>query len=182
MRSIQLFSRTALLLALMILSAYIQISLPTPLITMHVTMQLFVSILCGFCLPTRYATSCMATYILMGLMGFPVFASGGGIQYIMKPTFGFVLGFLVCTTICAFQNQQKSPTSQKEYFLIGLKGLLGFYVIGNVYYYFSFMILMNTRIPLWLALVNGVLVSIGFDLILCLAACKVAKTLQIFFK
>lgn len=182
MKSIQLFSRMALFLALMILSAYIQITLPTPFMPMHITMQLFTAILCGFCLPNRYAFLCMFTYILVGLLGFPVFASGGGLQYIMKPTFGFVLGFLACSTICAIVYKRKSPVSLKEYFLVGLTGLISFYVVGNIYYYFSFPILMNTRIPLWLSLINGFLVSIIPDILICFLACKVAKTLQILIK
>lgn len=182
MKSIQLFSRMALFLALMILSAYIQITLPTPFMPMHITMQLFTAILCGFCLPDRYAFLCMFTYILVGLLGFPVFASGGGLQYIMKPTFGFVLDFLACSTICAIVYKRKSPVSLKEYFLVGLTGLISFYVAGNIYYYFSFPILMNTRIPLWLSLTNGFLVSIIPDILICFLACKVAKTLQILIK
>lgn len=182
MKSIQLFSRMALFLALMILSAYIQITLPTPFMPMHITMQLFTAILCDFCLPDRYAFLCMFTYILVGLLGFPVFASGGGLQYIMKPTFGFVLGFLACCTICAIAYKRKSPVSLKEYFLVGLTGLISFYVVGNIYYYFSFPILMNTRIPLWLSLTNGFLVSIIPDILICFLACKVAKTLQILIK
>lgn len=179
MKQIQIFSRTALFLALMILSAYIQISLPTPFVTMHITMQLFTSILCGFCLPVKYAFCCMSSYILIGLVGFPVFASGGGIQYIMKPTFGFVLGFLICSLVCSIQSIRKRPQTLKDFYLIGLEGLISFYLIGNLYYYFSFPILMNTHIPLWLAFVNGFLVSIIPDLLICFVACKVSKILQV---
>ena len=160
MKPIQLFSRMALFLALMIVSAYLQITLPTPFFSMHITMQLFTSIVCGFCLPASYSALCIGVYILIGLAGLPVFASGGGIQYLMKPTFGFILGFLFCSMACSYFRQRKNPTSQKEYFLIGLIGLFLFYLIGNVYYYFSFPILMQTRIPLWLSLFNGVVVSI----------------------
>lgn len=179
MKPIQLFSRTALFLALMILSAYLQITLPTPFFSMHITMQLFTCMVCGFCLPVSYSALCMGVYILIGLAGLPVFASGGGIQYLMKPTFGFVLGFLFCTIACSYFRQRKNPTSQKEYFLIGLIGLFLFYLMGNVYYYFSFPILMQTRIPLWLSLFNGVIVSILPDLCLCFFACRVSKALQV---
>ena len=182
MKSIRYLSYTALFLALMILSAYIQITLPTPVYSMHITMQLFVSIVCGFCLPMRYGLLCMGIYILMGLMGIPVFASGGGIQYLLYPTFGFVLGFFVCTGICAFLRQRKRPNSMKEYLYIGSFGLLIYYLLGNVYYYFSFPLLMNTHIPIWLSLVNAFLVSIVPDLLIMIAACRTAKSLQIFFK
>lgn len=58
MKPIQLFSRMALFLALMIVSAYLQITLPTPFFSMHITMQLFTSIVCGFCLPVSYSALC----------------------------------------------------------------------------------------------------------------------------
>lgn len=182
MKQSHVFSQTALFLALMILSAYLQISLPTPFYTMHITMQLFVSIVCGFCLPTRYAGLCMGVYILMGLMGFPVFASGGGIQYLVRPTFGFVLGFLGCALVCAYGRKKKSPISQKDFFSIGFIGLMVYYILGNVYYYVSFPLFLGTSIPLWLSLVNGFVVSILPDLLICIAACRVSRSLQILFK
>lgn len=182
MKSIRLFSYTALFLALMILSSYIQITLPTPVYSMHITMQLFVSIVCGFCLPLRYGLLCMGVYVLMGLMGIPVFASGGGIQYILYPTFGFILGFVACTGSCAILRQRKRPNSMKEYFFIGAFGLAIYYILGNVYYYFSFPFFLNTHIPLWLSLLNAFFVSIIPDLLIMAAACRTAKSLQIFFK
>ena len=156
MKSIQLFSRMALFLALMILSAYIQITLPTPFMPMHITMQLFTAILCGFCLPDRYAFLCMFTYILVGLLGFPVFASGGGLQYIMKPTFGFVLGFLACSTICAIAYKKKKSSQSERIlscrthrtyqFLCSRKYLLLFFLSHLDEYPHSFMVIFNQRI------------------------------------
>jgi len=37
----------------------------------------------------------VAAYILLGLSGAPVFAFGGGPAYVLSPTFGYLLGFLV---------------------------------------------------------------------------------------
>ena len=31
----------------------------------------------------------------MGLIGVPVFAEGGGIWYVMKPSFGYLIGFII---------------------------------------------------------------------------------------
>jgi biotin transport system substrate-specific component len=35
----------------------------------------------------------MLSYIVLGLIGLPVFTGGGGPQYILSPTFGFLLSF-----------------------------------------------------------------------------------------
>jgi biotin transport system substrate-specific component len=42
----------------------------------------------------RIAVSTVLLYIVEGLAGLPVFAYGGGIQYLWSPSFGFILGFL----------------------------------------------------------------------------------------
>lgn len=42
----------------------------------------------------RIALATVALYIVEGLAGLPVFASGGGPQYIFSPTFGFIVGCL----------------------------------------------------------------------------------------
>ncbi len=38
-------------------------------------------------------------YIIIGLAGLPVFSLGGGIQYVFKNTFGYIIGFMVCAFI-----------------------------------------------------------------------------------
>ena len=34
----------------------------------------------------------VAVYVAVGLAGIPVFAAGGGIQYVFRPSFGYLLG------------------------------------------------------------------------------------------
>ena len=47
----------------------------------------------------RIGVSTLLLYIAQGLSGLPVFAYGGGIQYLMSPSFGFILGWLPMTFI-----------------------------------------------------------------------------------
>jgi biotin transport system substrate-specific component len=42
----------------------------------------------------RIGVATVALYIAEGLSGLPVFASGGGIDYVLRPSFGFILGYL----------------------------------------------------------------------------------------
>jgi len=42
----------------------------------------------------RIGVATVALYLLQGLSGLPVFATGGGLDYIMRPSFGFLLGYL----------------------------------------------------------------------------------------
>lgn len=75
-------------------------------------------------------------YILMGLIGIPVFASGGGYVYLFKPSFGFIIGFLVQAICEAFINTDKIKT--KPLFFIGtiLKAWFGHIIsviVGVIY-------------------------------------------------
>jgi biotin transport system substrate-specific component len=42
----------------------------------------------------RIGVATVALYLVQGLAGLPVFASGGGIDYVLRPSFGFLLGYL----------------------------------------------------------------------------------------
>ena len=42
------------------------------------------------------------SYLILGLMGLPIFAAGGGIGYVMSPTFGFLYGMVLASLAIAY--------------------------------------------------------------------------------
>lgn len=42
------------------------------------------------------------SYVMLGLMGLPIFAAGGGIGYIMSPTFGFLYGMVLSSLFIGY--------------------------------------------------------------------------------
>lgn len=50
----------------------------------------------------RVGVATVALYLLEGAMGLPVFATGGGLAYLVGPTGGFLLGFLAMAAIIGF--------------------------------------------------------------------------------
>ncbi|MET0439929.1 MAG: biotin transporter BioY [Devosia sp.] len=50
----------------------------------------------------RIGVATVALYLAQGAMGLPVFATGGGLPYLMGPTGGFLLGFLFMAGIIGF--------------------------------------------------------------------------------
>mgnify|MGYP001266859700 CR=1 FL=1 len=42
------------------------------------------------------------SYVILGLMGLPIFAAGGGIGYVMSPTFGFLYGMVLGSLAIAY--------------------------------------------------------------------------------
>lgn len=77
--------------ALIAVGAFIQITIPVQPVPMHVTMQFFFVILSGLLLGAKRSLLSVCTYLMLGLCGFPIFASGGGPAYLLKPTFGFLM-------------------------------------------------------------------------------------------
>lgn len=60
-----------------------------------VTMQTLVVLLSGALLGKKRGAASQITYLLGGLIGLPWFSRGGGIIYILSPTFGYILGFIL---------------------------------------------------------------------------------------
>lgn len=75
---------------LMTISAKVQI----PFIAVPATFQGMTVAILAAAFGWRIGVATIALYIVEGLAGLPVFASGGGAGYIMSPTFGFIIGWL----------------------------------------------------------------------------------------
>ncbi|APX34186.1 BioY protein [Brachybacterium sp. P6-10-X1] len=70
-----------------------QVTIPLPLVP--ITGQTLGVILVGAALGSRRGAAALATYLLVGLAGAPVFAEfTGGPAAVLTPSFGFVLGFI----------------------------------------------------------------------------------------
>ena len=79
--------------SLMAVGAFIKIMIPIGIWEVTFSLQFFFALLAGFLLGSRRGLAAVGCYLLIGLAGVPVFAHGGGLMYLMKPTFGFLIGF-----------------------------------------------------------------------------------------
>lgn len=115
--------------ALICAGAFIRIPFPG----MPITLQVFFVLLAGLILPWKTSFAACLTYMLLGLIGLPIFSGGGGIGYVLLPNFGFIIGFLIASTVMSLVlGKKKAPL----YMLI-LTALLGeiiIYTVGTVYF------------------------------------------------
>lgn len=81
----------ALFIALIALGTFIRIPVGGDVYTL----QFLFTLLAGAILGGRLGALCVGMYIVMGLIGIPVFASGGGFGYVLQPTFGYLPGFVL---------------------------------------------------------------------------------------
>lgn len=82
----------ALFCALIIIGTFIKIPIPP----VPVTLQTLFVILAGLVAGAKLGTVSVVVYALLGLAGLPIFSGGsGGIGYIVTPTFGYIIGFVI---------------------------------------------------------------------------------------
>ena len=191
----------ALFTALIAVGAWIQIPLPF----LSVTLQTFFVLTAGYLLGAKLAALSATLYMVIGLMGVPVFSGGGGLSYVLRPSFGYIIGFVVGAWVTGFLTEQIARNPAKEYtqrkvkqkndcidqkrrqnktrlgalILAGTAGLACIYLIGILYF---------TAIH-WLYLKDGMAFSQIFlycfvlcipgDAISCVMAAFVARRLRI---
>ena len=113
--------------ALIAVGAFIKITLPTEPVPMHFTLQWFFVLLAGLMLNKRLAGVSVGVYLLIGLAGVPVFASGGGPSYLLRPGFGYLLGFAASAYLMAWMCECFQALRFGKLLLISAAGLLVYY-------------------------------------------------------
>ena len=118
----------AIFVALMVAGAFIQI----PCVPVPITFQTVICVLAGLLLGWKKGAISMAVYCFAGLIGIPVFTAGGGIFYVLKPTFGYILGFILAAVVAGLlTNKQGLPFWR--YLVAALAAFVADYAVGIPY-------------------------------------------------
>ena len=136
----------------------------------------FVAMLAGGVLGARLGSLCFVVYILIGLVGVPVFATApfGGPAYILKPTFGFLLGFACSAYVIGYILERSETRSLIRYIMAMLAGILVYNAIGIPYLYAMLVFYMGGSYSLMQVLVIGFFPFFALDLVKGLAAAFLA--------
>lgn len=143
----------SLFTALIAIGAFIRIPLPY----VAVTLQLFFTTMAGILLGPKLGPLSVGLYVGIGLIGIPVFTQGGGLGYILKPTFGYLLAFILGTYITARISYAARWPSFARLVLAAFAGLALVYAIGTIYVYIINTVYlgnaMSLRTLLWACIV-----------------------------
>lgn len=94
---------TSLFTALIAAGTFIKI----PMVPVSMTLQTLFVFLTGLLLPPVNAAVAVLVYIVLGLIGLPVFTSGGGPAALFSPTGGFIFGFLFAALAGSLLSKRK---------------------------------------------------------------------------
>ncbi len=147
-------TQISLFVALMVIGAFIKI--PNPFFpTVPITLQLFFCILGGLLLGSKKGLISMIVYLALGLVGLPVFALGGGIAYVFKPTFGFIASFIPAAFLSGIIKEKLIGKNQMLTILLAsFVALLAVYVFGIAY-----MFLVMKNILMCEITIRGIIIS-----------------------
>ncbi|MCR4956727.1 MAG: biotin transporter BioY [Lachnospiraceae bacterium] len=124
----------AMFVALMIVGARIGVPLPG-ISEDYFTLQFLVALMAGLLLGSKLGAISMGAYLALGLIGVPVFAAGGGLAYVVRASFGYLVGFAATAFAVGFIVEKTKTNSIKGYWLACVCGLIVCYGIGLPYEY-----------------------------------------------
>ena len=96
------------------------IKIPIPVVPF--TLQFLFTTMAGLILGSKRGAISVVIYTLLGLFGLPIFSQGGGIYYVLVPSFGYIIEIINKRTLLT-------------YLIANFSGLLIVYLVGMVYYY-----------------------------------------------
>lgn len=159
----------ALLAAILCVSSYINI--PLPISPVPITAQVLVVYMTALLLKPKQAVITITVWLLLGIVGLPVFSGGrGGFGILAGPTGGFAISYLLAVFLVAFLCEKCKKNYQKLLILMGV-GIPVIYIVGVPWMKFV------TGVDWPAAFVTGALPFLPWDVVKALAAVFIVKPL-----
>lgn len=132
----------SMFVSLLIILSQIQV----PLIGgIPITLQTLGVLLIGNILGSKSSAVAILIYLLLGIVGVPVFSSfRSGIQELLSPTGGFLIGFIPLVIISGLASNKKFFAS----YIYNCFGLLSCYLCGILMYYRIYHIIFIPTLPI----------------------------------
>ena len=164
---------SALFIALITVGAFIKI----PIGSVPITLQFMFVLLAGQILNLKTAALTLIVYTVMGLLGLPVFSGGGGLSYVVTPTFGYIVGFIFAATVVSLISHNGKNTFLKL-LLANFMGFAVVYVFGIGYYILLSHFYFDTLLDLGAVLLTGLVAFIPTDIAFCILTAVISKRLS----
>ncbi len=163
----------AMFVALIAVGAFIKIPIPV----VPFTLQVLFTMLAGLLLGGKLGASAVCIYIVMGLLGLPVFTEGGGLAYVLKPSFGYIIGFAVGAYVTGTIANKTPRPGYRRLLCANFIGLGIVYLFGMVYYYLISNFYLGTPMGLWPLFLYCFLLVVPGDIALCILGAILGRRL-----
>lgn len=140
-------TRRAVLVALFAVLTAVGAFVRVPLPGIPFTLQVPAVLLAGVALGPWLGAASQLAYLAVGLVGLPVFATGGGPGYVLTPTFGFLVGFVVAAPVVGLVAGDPSRSSTPRVALALALGILAIYCVGVPWFAWNLAFYQNKPVP-----------------------------------
>ena len=164
----------ALFTALIAIGAFIRI--PTPVCPF--TLQLLFTTLAGLVMGPRRGAGAVTLYVLLGLVGVPVFTAGGGPAYVFQPTFGYLIGFIVGAWLVGVLAGDHTTWTWRKLLFAVFANLVVVYAFGVSYTYVIVNYYLSTVSGLWGLFLYAFAAGVPGDVLVCLLTVYIARRLR----
>lgn len=147
-----------------------------PFYPVPLSLQSLFPLLAGAFFPPWAAAGTQAAYLVLGLLGLPLFSQGGGMAYLFQPTFGYLLAMpLTAALVARGLASVARPPSMRALALVMALGALFLLVFGTLWLYFLFTWITGKPMPFMQAVVAGLLLFVPGESIKVAIALLVIK-------
>ena len=153
---------SALFIALITVGAYLKVQVGI----IPFSLQMMFVFLTGQLLQPIWAAGTLAAYLFMGLIGLPVFSGGGGLGYVLQPSFGYIPGFLVMAFLISVISHRGAPSLLKNLVANVCGGVavylfgLGYYFCLNTFYFGKVVELSKMLIYCWVIFIPSDMIAL----------------------
>lgn len=159
--------------ALTAIGAFIRIPLPV----IPIVLQVFFVLMAGMILGPKWGMVSQLTYVVIGLIGIPIFTAGGGFNYVLQPTFGYLIGFIPAAFVVGLLAKRQKKKSFWSLFLAALAGIFVYSLIGVPYLAMIYHLVLGKTNAAWLAISTGFLITLPGDILKAAAAALLSSKL-----
>lgn len=169
--SVRYMAICAVFTALTAVGAFIKIPIPV----CPFTLQLLFTTLAGLILGKKYGALSILLYLILGLIGLPIFTAGGGFSYIFQPTFGYLIGFCVGAYVTGYIANSVPKPSLARLLCASFAGLFIVYLLGMVYYYLICNFVIDSPIAIGALILYCFVLAVPGDIVLCILSAFIAR-------
>jgi len=140
------------------------IRIPLPLVPL--TMQTFFVYLSGILLGCKKGAISQIVFLCIGLLGVPIFGQGGGLMYVLQPSFGYLLAFPIASWVVGKINGEAFIESEwKRIAFSFAMGILSILLIGTLGLWFNMKFITHVPIYISKAVVGGFLIFLPGEIL-----------------
>lgn len=176
MRNVKMKEMTicAMFTVMIAVGAFIKIPIPV----VPFTLQFLFTMMAGLLLGGELGAVSVLLYVVLGLAGLPIFSEGGGIWYLAKPSFGYIIGFGIAAYVTGKMTEKMVKFQLKRVLAANFTGLLIVYGVGMIYYYIICNFVINSPIGLWPLFFYCFLLAVPGDICLCILSAFLYKRVR----